>query len=96
VVSRAPGLLPDADDTGIGLQVAHHITALSPDRLILAVRDPTTSTEAFEEVLQRAPKGVKVDLWQLDLADFDFESVKSFAKECQSLPRIDILINNAG
>jgi retinol dehydrogenase-12 len=70
------------------------MTALSPERLILAVRDPTTSTEAFEEVLQRAPNGVKVDLWQLNLADF--ESVKSFAKECQSLPRIDILINNAG
>jgi retinol dehydrogenase-12 len=94
VVSRARGSLHGADGTGIGLQVAHHITALSPERLILAVRDPTTSREAFKEVLQGAPKGVKVDLWQLDLADF--ESVKSFAKECQSLPRIDILINNAG
>jgi len=94
VVSRAQGSFHDADGTGIGLQAAHHCTALSPERLVLAVRDPTTSTEAFEEVLQRAPKGVKVDLWQLDLANF--ESVKSFANECQSLPRIDILINNAG
>lgn len=70
------------------------MTALSPERLILAVRNPETATQAFEDVLQRAPKGVKVDLWQLDLSSF--ESVKSFAKQCQSLPRIDVLINNAG
>jgi retinol dehydrogenase-12 len=83
-----------ANRLGIGLEVAHHMTALSPERLILAVRDPSTATGAFEEVLQRAPKAVKIDLWQLDLGSF--ESVKTFAKQCQSLPRIDVLINNAG
>jgi short-subunit dehydrogenase len=79
---------------GIGLEVAHHMTALRPERLILAVRDPKTATEAFEAILNRAPQGVKVDLWQLDLGSF--ESVKGFAKQCQSLPEIDVLINNAG
>lgn len=70
------------------------MTSLQPERLILAVRDPKTATDAFEEVVTRAPQGVKVDLWPLDLGSF--ESVKTFAKQCQGLPRIDVLINNAG
>lgn len=44
-------------------------------------------------MLKRSPGGVKVDLWQLDLAEFD--SVKSFAKQCESLGKVDILLNNA-
>lgn len=79
---------------GIGLEVAHHMTAIHPERLILAVRDPKTAINEYEEILKRAPSDVKVELWQLNLSSF--ESVKAFAKQCESLPRIDVLINNAG
>jgi NAD(P)-dependent dehydrogenase (short-subunit alcohol dehydrogenase family) len=70
------------------------MTALHPDHLILAVRDPSTATDAFQDIVKRAPKGVKIDLWELNLSSF--ESVKAFAKRCESLPRVDVLINNAG
>lgn len=66
---------------------------MQAERLILAVRDPTTATDALKQVLQRSPGGVKVDLWQLDLADF--ASVKAFAKQCESLDKVDVLVNNA-
>jgi NAD(P)-dependent dehydrogenase (short-subunit alcohol dehydrogenase family) len=57
------------------------------------VRDPKSATDALEKVLERSPGGVKVDLWQLDLADF--ASVKAFAKQCESLGNVDVVLNNA-
>lgn len=71
--------------------------AMRPAHLILAVRDPTTeaSTAALDAILKRGPGGVMVDLWPLDLASFD--SVKEFAKQCNtSLDKVDLLLNNAG
>lgn len=79
---------------GIGLEIAHHITALRPERLILAVRDPKSATDALTKVLKQSPAGVQVDLWELDLERFD--SVKAFAKQCEALGKVDILLNNAG
>jgi len=70
------------------------MSSLLPDHLILAVRDPSTATDAFESIVKRAPNGVKIDLWELNLSSF--ESVMAFAKRCESLPRVDVLINNAG
>lgn len=79
---------------GIGFEIAHHITALRPERLILAVRDPKTATEALAKVVKQSPPGVRVDLWELDLERF--ESVKVFAKQCETLGQVDVLLNNAG
>ncbi|MCJ1248591.1 hypothetical protein MMC30_005809 [Trapelia coarctata] len=67
----------------LGLEAARHFV-----RLDAADNVANASIEASEK---RA--GV-VEVWHLDLSNY--ESVKTFAKKCEGLERLDVLVENAG
>ncbi|KAK4565978.1 hypothetical protein LTR86_003827 [Recurvomyces mirabilis] len=80
-------------NVGIGLECArvmveHHISFL-----ILAVRSKEKGETAARQMRQKHA-GVKIEVWPLDMLDYD--SCCAFAKRCDELPRLDIAILNAG
>ncbi len=80
-------------NTGLGLRCAeimldHHLT-----HLIMAVRSLAKGEKAAS-LLRKAHPGVDIGVWALDMLNYD--SVRSFARRCESLPRLDIALLNAG
>lgn len=98
---------PDADfsgqtiivtgsNVGLGLEAARHFTRLNAAKVILAVRDikkGQAAMRSIEESTGRKGGGV-VEVWHLDLSRY--ESIKDFARRAAQLPRLDVLLENAG
>jgi NAD(P)-dependent dehydrogenase (short-subunit alcohol dehydrogenase family) len=82
-------------NTGLGKEAARHLARLGASKVILAVRNTEAGDKAkadIESTTKCAPDVVEV--WTLDLSSFD--SVKAFAKRASQLPRVDVLLENAG
>ena len=74
--------------SGIGLETVRALASKGV-RVIVPVRDRTKAAQAL------AALGGKVEMADMDLADLN--SVRRFAKDfAASLPKLDLLINNAG
>ncbi|KIX94946.1 uncharacterized protein Z520_09256 [Fonsecaea multimorphosa CBS 102226] len=82
-------------NTGLGKEAARHFARLGASKLILAVRN-TKAGEAAKKDIENTTKCSPnvIEVWELDLASFD--SVKAFADRASKLPRIDVLLENAG
>ncbi|KAK0261969.1 hypothetical protein LTR35_017768 [Friedmanniomyces endolithicus] len=61
--------------------------------LIMAVRSVAKGEKAAS-MLRKAHPDAKIEVWDLDMLSYD--SVRNFAKRCESLPRLDIALLNAG
>lgn len=82
-------------NVGLGKEAARHITRLGASKVILACRNTTAGEEAKRDIVNTTKVDAStVEVWQLDLNSYD--SVKDFAKRASSLPRIDVLLENAG
>lgn len=85
-------------NSGLGLEAARHFYRLNATRLILAVRTIAKGQEAKEYILQTNPQRCEpdsIEIWCLDLAST--ESTLAFADRVKAdLPRLDVLIDNAG
>lgn len=79
---------------GLGLEAARHITRLGAEKVILAVRSVEKGEQAKKSIEESTKRTGVVEVWQLDLASY--ESVKSFSERALSLPRLDVLLENAG
>jgi len=80
---------------GLGFEAAKHIVRLGAAKLIVAVRSIEKGEEAKAEIVSATKcKPDVVEVWHLDLASYD--SVKAFAKKCEALNRLDVLLENAG
>lgn len=82
---------------GLGLEAARHLTRLNAAKVILACRSIDKGKEAKVDIVNSIKdKDVasRIEVWELDLGSFD--SVKAFAKKCESLDRLDVVIENAG
>jgi retinol dehydrogenase 12 len=80
---------------GLGFEAAKHIVRLGAAKLIIAVRSIEKGEEAKAKIVSATKcKPDVVDVWCLDLASCD--SVKAFAKKCETLNRLDVLLENAG
>ena len=79
--------------SGIGLTAAHALAALGA-RLALVGRDRTRGDAALSELRSRAPR-LQAEIRYADLSRLD-EIRRLGAELTAALPRIDILINNAG
>lgn len=77
-------------NAGLGLQIAHGLTARGAD-VLLACRNTTKADAAADAIRARTP-GAQVSVGELDLADL--ESVAAFAAAQSG--RVDLLVNNAG
>ena len=57
----------------------------------MGVRNLEKGREAAKK-LER--EGVKIDVWELDMCEYD--SIRAFAKKCETLEKVDFVILNAG
>ena len=81
-------------NVGLGFEAASHYVRLGAKKLIIAVRNLDKGEDAKKEIERRTGRRDVIEVWQLDLSSY--ESVKSFARQAESLDRIDILLENAG
>lgn len=81
-------------NSGLGLDVAKQLVQLDVSKLIFGCRNLTKGEAAKTEVLRKAKPNTVIEVWQLDMADFN--SVKAFAERAsRELPRLDALLANA-
>ena len=81
-------------NTGLGLEAARHLVHLDAAKVILAVRDTAKGEKAKASLEETSGRKGVVEVWPLDLGSY--QSVKDFSHRCQSLERIDSVIENAG
>jgi retinol dehydrogenase-12 len=84
--------------TGIGLSTLKRLVELPLDTIIFTSRDLAKGERVRKQLLEQVGSRAipDVQVWQLDLSDF--ESVQAFAQRYKSsgLGNLDLLINNAG
>lgn len=80
---------------GLGKEIAKHIIRLGASRVILGCRSRTRGNQAKAEIeaLMNCDPAI-VEVWELDLDSP--ASIKNFVDQANALPRLDVLINNAG
>jgi retinol dehydrogenase-12 len=82
-------------NTGLGLEAARHFARLGAAKIILAVRSAEKGEAAKQNIIASEKVSPEtIEVWSLDLQSFD--SVKAFAKQCETLDRIDAVVENAG
>lgn len=82
-------------NTGVGFEAAVKFVELGAQKVILAVRTVSKGEDAARRIIERAGRKGVVEVWQLDMLDYD--SIKAFAKRAESqLERLDIAVLNAG
>lgn len=80
-------------NTGIGLECGRILLAHKLSHLVLAVRTRAKGEEAAAPLRKLYPNA-RIDVWHLDMNSY--ESIRSFAEQCTTLPRLDIAILSAG
>jgi NAD(P)-dependent dehydrogenase (short-subunit alcohol dehydrogenase family) len=80
---------------GLGLEAARHFAQLGAEKVIIAARNMEAAEKAKASIELSTQCGpTVVECWPLDLCSYD--SVKTFAARCKTLPRLDCLLENAG
>ncbi|KAM0352306.1 hypothetical protein ACHAPU_001970 [Fusarium lateritium] len=80
-------------NTGIGYTAAESFLAMNLKRLVIAVRTPSKGEAAAAKLRAKYPSA-EVLVWEVDMVSY--KSVEAFAKNCETLDRIDLAILNAG
>ncbi|KAI0968103.1 retinol dehydrogenase 12 [Xylaria arbuscula] len=80
-------------NSGLGLEAGHQLLELGLSHLILAVRSQSRGDKAADGLRKEFP-GAKVSVWLLDMSSYD--SIAAFVEKCKSLPKINMVILNAG
>ena len=88
-------IIVTGSNTGLGKEAARHFARLGASKLILAVRNTKAGEDAKKDIETTTGCAASViEVWRLDLSSY--ESVKEFAIRASNLPRIDVLLENAG
>jgi NAD(P)-dependent dehydrogenase (short-subunit alcohol dehydrogenase family) len=92
---RGQTIIVTGSNVGLGKEAARHFCRLGAEKVILAVRNLAAGEAARKDIQEstRCDPNV-VEVWSLDLSSYS--SVKSFADRASRLPRIDVLLENAG
>jgi NAD(P)-dependent dehydrogenase (short-subunit alcohol dehydrogenase family) len=80
-------------NNGIGFACAKLLLQRGVSHLIIAVRSEAKGRDAAEQ-LSQVVAGAKVEVWRLDMGSYI--SIDEFVKRCETLPRLDGAILNAG
>jgi NAD(P)-dependent dehydrogenase (short-subunit alcohol dehydrogenase family) len=92
-------IIVTGSNSGLGFEAARHFGRLKASTVILAIRDIKKGEQAKEliaytESTHRPDIASCVQIWELDLAKYDF--VKAFAKRVEDLECVDKVVENAG
>src|SRR5271155_747592 len=88
-------IIVTGSNVGLGKEAARHFARLGAAKIILAVRNSKAGEEAKKDIETSTKCGAAViEVWSLDLSSH--ESVRSFADRASRLPRLDVLLENAG
>lgn len=79
--------------SGLGFEASRQLLRLGVSHVILAVRSQAKGDAAAEKLRKEFPNA-ELSVWLLDMESY--ESIWTFANRSQTLPRIDIVILNAG
>ncbi|KAH6660310.1 hypothetical protein BKA67DRAFT_653502 [Truncatella angustata] len=80
---------------GLGQEIVKHIIRLGASKVIFGCRSRSRGHKAkldIESLLKCNPN--IIDVWEVDLESPS--SIKTFVEKANALPRLDVLINNAG
>ncbi|KAI1131134.1 retinol dehydrogenase 12 [Nemania abortiva] len=80
-------------NSGLGLEAGRQLLQLKLSHLVIAVRSQSKGDEAAKSLRKEFPHA-QVSVMLLDMNSYD--SIAAFAEQCKSLPRIDMVILNAG
>lgn len=80
-------------NVGLGFEASRQLLQLGLSHLVMGVRSQTKG-DAAAALLRTAFPSATISVWILDMESYD--SIRAFVIQCESLPRIDIVILNAG
>ncbi|KAI1801973.1 NAD(P)-binding protein [Daldinia bambusicola] len=80
-------------NSGLGFEAARQLFQLGLTHLIMGVRSQARGDAAADKLRKEFPEST-ISVWLVDMESYD--SITAFAKKCETLPRIDIVILNAG
>ena len=78
----------------MGKEAARHYVRLNAEKVILACRSSEKGEVAKKDIENTTKRAGIIEVWQLDLGSYS--SVKAFAEQAKSLPRLDSIVENAG
>ena len=81
-------------NNGLGLEAARHFTNMGAEKVIITARTPSKGEDAKNSIEESSGRRGVVEVFPLDLNSY--ASVKAFVEKCQSLDRIDAMVENAG
>ncbi|KAL8834892.1 MAG: hypothetical protein Q9176_007257 [Flavoplaca citrina] len=87
-------IIVTGSNTGLGLEAARHYVRLGAAKVILAVRSLEKGEAAKASLEESENRLGIVEVWHLDLSNY--ASIRQFSKKANALPRLDILLENAG
>lgn len=85
--------LVTGSNVGLGFEAAKQLLGLRLSKLILAVRSQERGEEARCKLAAEFPNA-EILVWIVDMASYD--SIQEFVAQCDTLPRLDLAILNAG
>lgn len=82
-------------NSGLGKEAAKHIVRLGASKVILGCRSLSKGNEAKHEIeVSEKCRPDVIEVWEVDLESAS--SVRAFVVKANALPRLDVLVNNAG
>ncbi|KAK9489247.1 hypothetical protein V1508DRAFT_428593 [Lipomyces doorenjongii] len=87
-------IIVTGSNVGLGLEAARHFCRCNAKKVVLAVRNVAAGEKAKQSIEESTGRTDVCEVWELDLASY--ASVKAFAQRASKLPRIDVLLENAG
>ncbi|KAK4159857.1 hypothetical protein QBC43DRAFT_373540 [Cladorrhinum sp. PSN259] len=85
--------LVTGSNAGLGFEACRQLLKHGLSHLIMGVRSVEKGKFAATKLRAQFPDA-KIDIWELDMTKYS--SVESFARQCETLPRLDVAILNAG
>ena len=81
-------------NTGLGQEATRHFVRLGASTVIIACRTLSKGNAAKEDIERSTGRKGVIQVWELNLSSY--ASIKKFARRAESLPRIDVCVENAG
>ena len=87
-------IIVTGSNAGLGQEAVRHFVRLGAATVIIACRTLSKGEAAKKDVEASENRPGVCQVWELDLSSY--ENVKAFARRVESLPRLDVVVENAG